>query len=74
MADMVSQVIAFDNGEMESVSEFLEFAKALVDSGLVNSTGSYQRFVGDLVRAGYILPDGTMTEHGKAVAEFDEEN
>lgn len=67
MTDIVTQVIKFDNGEMDSVAEYIEFGLALIDSGLVNSTGTYQRFVRDLVHSGYILPTGALTPKGQAV-------
>ena len=68
MTDLVTQVIAFDEGEM-TTAEYLDFASALITSGLVNSTGSYQRFVYPLIERGFILPDGTITAEGHNFAE-----
>ncbi len=74
MADIVSMVIAFDNGEMTTVEEYLDFCSALITSGLVNSTGSYQRFAASLIERGLITPDGDITDYGREVAEHDKEN
>lgn len=71
MADIVTLVIKFDNGEMTTVEEYLDFCSALITSGLVNSTGSYQRFAGALIERGLILPDGTITDYGREVAQHD---
>ena len=70
MTDLVTQTIAFDEGEM-TTAEYLDFATALITTGLVNSTGSYGRFVYPLIEQGLILPDGTVTAKGHAIAAED---
>ena len=60
--DLIELCMGFDDGTL-TASEYLHFGAGLISSGLVNSTGSYQRFVGSLTEAGYLTTDGTFTEH-----------
>jgi hypothetical protein len=53
--DPVAACIAFDEGGFETEEEAVEFGRWLVSSGMVNSTGTFQRFVRDLYGAG-LLP------------------
>lgn len=63
MKDLVDLTIGFDAGAL-TAREYLDFAGELVRTGLVNSTGSYGRFVESLYNGGYLRSDGTLTEHG----------
>ena len=73
MTDLVTQTIAFDEGEM-TTAEYLDFATALIKSGLVNSTGTYGRFVADLVNGGLITPNGIITAKGHGIAKQDDDH
>ena len=52
--DTVSQIMAYENGEMEQ-SEMIAFFQFLLDSGMIYSLqGSYQRTAQQLINAGLI--------------------
>ena len=52
--DTVSQIMAYENGEMEQ-SEMIAFFQFLLDSGMIYSLqGSYQRTAQQLIDAGLI--------------------
>ena len=52
--DTVSQIMAYENGEMEQ-SEMIAFFQFLLDSGMIYSLqGSYQRTAQQLLDAGLI--------------------
>ena len=52
--DTVSQIMAYENGEMEQ-SEMIAFFQFLLDSGMIYSLqGSYQRTAQQLIEAGLI--------------------
>jgi phage antirepressor YoqD-like protein len=52
--DTVSQIMAYENGEMEQ-PEMIAFFQFLLDSGMIYSLqGSYQRTAQQLIEAGLI--------------------
>ena len=52
--DTVSQIMAYENGEMEE-PEMISFFQFLLDSGMIYSLqGSYQRTAQQLINAGLI--------------------
>lgn len=52
--DTVSQIMAYENGEMEQ-SEMIAFFQFLLDSGMIYSLqGTYQRTAQQLIDAGLI--------------------
>ena len=52
--DTVSQIMAYENGEMEE-PEMIAFFQFLLDSGMIYSLqGSYQRTAQQLIEAGLI--------------------
>ena len=52
--DTVSQIMAYENGEMEE-PEMIAFFQFLLDSGMIYSLqGSYQRTAQHLIEAGLI--------------------
>lgn len=54
MQDVVGQIIAFENGELDN-SEIFALFQFLMDSGMIHSLqGSYQRMAEDLLLAGKI--------------------
>lgn len=54
MSDTVSQIIAWENGELDSDAE-IQFFQDLIDSGIINGLqGCYQR------RAYQLLNDGLI--------------
>lgn len=53
--DLVGQVIAYENGEMDE-DEVVEFFQGLVDSGLAwRLQGSYGRQAAALIDGGYVV-------------------
>lgn len=55
-SDIVGQIMAFENGELENTEVYALF-QSLVDSGMIYSLqGSYQRVAQDLLLAGEITP------------------
>ena len=52
MFDIVTLTIKFDEGELEGDDVF-RFAALLLFTGLVYSTGTYGRFVNDLIEGGH---------------------
>lgn len=71
MSEIVELVMGYDEGTLTK-GGLIRCGKALVETGLVNSTGSYQRFVAMLIEGGYIEPDGTITEKGQDIVDEDE--
>lgn len=63
MTDIVSLAIGFDEGSLTE-AEYIQFASALIHSGLVNSTGTFQRFAQSMIEAGYIDTSGDLTVLG----------
>ena len=56
MQDVVGQIMAFENGELDNGEVFALF-QFLLDSGIIYSLqGSYQRMAQDLILAGKIEP------------------
>ena len=54
MQDVVGQIMAFENGELDNGEVFALF-QFLLDSGMIHSLqGSYQRMAEDLLLAGKI--------------------
>ena len=54
MQDVVGQIMAFENGELDN-SEVFALFQFLLDSGMIHSLqGSYQRMAEDLLLAGKI--------------------
>lgn len=54
MADIVDQIVKFENGEM-SEDETIEFFQVLADTGIVwQLQGMYQRCLRDFVDAGLV--------------------
>lgn len=54
MQDIVGQIMAFEQGELEDGEVYALF-QFLLDSGMIYSLqGSYQRMAGDLLLAGMI--------------------
>jgi hypothetical protein len=54
MQDVVGQIMAFENGELDN-SEVFALFQFLLDSGMIYSLqGSYQRMAEDLLLAGKI--------------------
>lgn len=64
---MVDLAIGFDNGTL-TAGEYLAFGSALVVSGMANSTGTFQRFVGVLVGKGLLTREGEITPAGYRAA------
>jgi len=57
--DVMTQIIAFEDGEMENEDDVIELFQHLVDSGWVwQLQGRYGRTAMDLIRAGLVtLPE-----------------
>tara|TARA_Y100000034_G_C6645191_1_gene282204 strand:+ start:113 stop:301 length:189 start_codon:yes stop_codon:yes gene_type:complete len=54
MKDVLNQIMAYENGEMEN-DEVIDFFQSLLDSRIIYSLqGSYQRQAQALLEAGYI--------------------
>lgn len=53
MNDIVSMVIKAETEGFDDFEEACEYAQMLIDTGLVNSTGSNGRFVRDMIDAGW---------------------
>jgi hypothetical protein len=51
MDHILDLVIKFDTEGLDTDEEAIEFARLLVSTGLVNSTGTYGRFVRDVIDA-----------------------
>lgn len=57
--DVVSKIIAFETGTMETEEEVIEFFQELVDSGMAwQLQGSYGRMAQRLIDAGYVTMNG----------------
>lgn len=69
--DIVDLAIGYDEGWLTK-GGIIRFGAALVDTGLVNSTGSYQRLVSMLIDGGYLDAKGKVTEKGQEIIEEDE--
>lgn len=52
MNELLDLTIAFDEGELDEDEE-VRFAALLLLTGMVNSTGSYGRFVVGMIEAGF---------------------
>jgi hypothetical protein len=61
----VALIMKAETDGLDSFEECCQYAQALVSTGLVNSTGTMQRFVRDMVAAGWHPVDS----HGNYVAE-----
>lgn len=69
--NIVDLAIGFDEGSL-SQAEYIQFASDLVHSGLVNSTGTFQRFVQNMIDAGFIDTSGDLTVLGVEYVEAGE--
>jgi hypothetical protein len=55
----VEDIMRFEDGEMDTQEEVIEFFQKLVDSGLAWSLqGSYGRMAANMIEQGYITPGG----------------
>lgn len=54
MNELLDLTIKFDEGNLRDERELIRFAALLLHTGLVYSTGTYGRFVNDLIEAGYV--------------------
>jgi hypothetical protein len=58
-ANIVEDIMRFEDGEMDTQEEVIEFFQKLVDSGLAWSLqGSYGRMAANMIEQGYITPGG----------------
>jgi hypothetical protein len=56
-ANIVEDIMRFEDGEMDTQEEVIEFFQKLVDSGLAWSLqGSYGRMATHMIEQGYITP------------------
>ena len=63
MMDVTSDIIAFENGELDDV-ETIELFAQLVQNGMAwTLQGSYGRTASDLIKAGYISPEGLVLSY-----------
>lgn len=69
--NVVDLAIGFDEGSLTQ-AEYIRFASALVHSGLVNSTGTFQRFVQAMIDEGFIDTSGDLTVLGIEYTEGEE--
>jgi hypothetical protein len=56
MADFLTLVMKAETEGLDTWAEHCRYAQGLIDTGLVNSTGSAQRFVRDMIRGGVWTP------------------
>jgi hypothetical protein len=69
MSDLVGQIIAFEEGELDDAGT-LELFSELIKSGMAWSLqGSYGFFAAELIKGGYITPEGEITEYARELLE-----
>lgn len=67
--DVVGAIMDYEDGS-QSARESLEMFSHLIKTGAIRGLqGSYQRAASDIVDAGYLTPDGDLTEFALARLE-----
>jgi hypothetical protein len=66
MSDIVSKIIAIEEGELGPLATLETFGELIKSGAISGLQGSWQRAVSEAVANGLITPEGDLTEDARA--------